>query len=51
VFGYTLALKGAFEEQQANKPPHCEPGCYGCTTEAYYIFINWMTERTHELRA
>jgi len=45
MFGGTLALKGAIEEQRATKPPHCEDGCYGCEYEANFIFERWLDEQ------
>lgn len=44
IFGGTLALKGATEEQRALRPPHCADGCYACELEAGYIFERWVLE-------
>jgi hypothetical protein len=44
-FGYTLALKGAFDEQRKHRPPHCEDGCYGCDMQADMIFELWLNEQ------
>ena len=44
-FGYTLALKGAYDEQLADhQPPHCEEGCYCCEIEAHGVFERWVRE-------
>ena len=44
MFGSTLALKGAIEEQQelaAQQFEHCLPGCVFCEMEALHSFEHW----------
>jgi hypothetical protein len=48
MFGATLALKGAFDEQREGRPPHCEDGCYHCYLEALYIFERWVLAERRE---
>lgn len=45
VFGGTLALKGATEEQHAAMP-HCEAGCVYCYDEVSQLFTYWLSEQT-----
>jgi hypothetical protein len=44
VFGGTLALKGAIDEQREHKPAHCVEGCWGCELEIDMIFERWLLE-------
>lgn len=44
MFGATLALKGAYEEQRRAWPWHCVEGCVGCALEAEDIFDRWVRD-------